>query len=73
MGKLVRRLMTGYETLVEWSPSDRSSVEEAEAVFRREVDAGYTAVRSEQGRNEPVRELPADAELVILTTAMGGG
>jgi hypothetical protein len=31
------------------------------------------AVRSEDDDNEPLTELPADAEVVILTMPMGGG
>jgi hypothetical protein len=73
MGRLVRRVLAEYQTLAEWSSSDRASLEAAATVFRREVDAGYTAVRADRGTNEPVTELPPDAELVILTTAMGGG
>ena len=41
--------------------------------MRREVDAGYVAMEGGAGRNEPVHELPPDAELVILTMPMGGG
>jgi hypothetical protein len=73
MGKLVRRVMTGYDTLAEWSPDDPSSLEAAKQRLREELDAGYTAVRSDGDSNEPVTELPEDANLVILTTAMGGG
>jgi hypothetical protein len=39
----------------------------------REVDAGYVAMHGGEGRNEPVSELPPDAEVVILTMPMGGG
>jgi hypothetical protein len=71
MGKLVRRVFDGDQTLAEWSPSDPSSVDRAAAVFRDEVGRGYVAVRDDT--NEPVHELPVDAELVIVATAMGGG
>jgi hypothetical protein len=30
-------------------------------------------VQSDKGRNEPVDELPPDADLIILTMPMGGG
>lgn len=73
MGKIVRRLMTEYEPVIEWSADDPSSFAEAQEVFRREIDAGYNAVHSSEGHNEPVMELPKDADLIILTTAMGGG
>jgi hypothetical protein len=73
MGKLVRRTLGGDSTVAEWSPDDAESVREAAEAMRREVDAGYVAVEGGEGRNEPVDELPADADVVILTMPMGGG
>jgi hypothetical protein len=73
MGKLMRRTVDGDSTLLEWSADDAASVRAAAEAMRREVDAGYVAVRGGEGRNEPVDELPPDAEVVILTMPMGGG
>ena len=73
MGKLVRRTLHGHEPLAEWEASDGGSYDAAVAVFERELDAGYAAVRTDGPRHEGVTELPRDADLVILTTAMGGG
>ena len=73
MGKIVRRTMEEYEPVIEWSADDAGSFEAAEKVFRDELEAGFTAVHSSDGRNEPVTELPQDADLIIITTAMGGG
>ena len=73
MGKLVRRTLDGDSTLAEWSADDPDSVGAAAEAMRREVDAGYVAVEGGEGRNEPVDELPPDAEVVILTMPMGGG
>jgi hypothetical protein len=73
MGKLVRRTLEGDSTVAEWSSDDPDSVRVAADAMRREVDAGYVAVQGGQGRNEPVDELPPDAEVVILTMPMGGG
>jgi hypothetical protein len=73
MGKLVRRTLEGDSTVAEWSSDDPDSVRAAADAMRREVDAGYVAVQGGQGRNEPVDELPPDAEVVILTMPMGGG
>ena len=73
MGRIVRQLLTGFEPVAEWSADDPASFDAAREVLRREVDAGYMAVRDQDGRNESVTELPRDAELIILTTAMGGG
>jgi hypothetical protein len=73
MGKLVRRTLGGDETVAEWSRDDPDSVRQAADALGREVDAGYVAVKGGEGRNEPVDELPADADVVILTMPMGGG
>jgi hypothetical protein len=73
MGKLLRRTLDGDEVVAEWSSDDPGSVEAAAAAMRREVDAGYVAVEGGEGRNEPVDELPAGADVVILTMPMGGG
>jgi len=73
MGKLLRRTLGGDEVVAEWTPDDPGSLQAAEETLRREVQAGYIAVLGGDGRNEPVSELPADAELVILTMPMGGG
>jgi hypothetical protein len=73
MGKLLRRTLDDYETVAEWSKDDSSSVEAAQQALRAEIDAGHVAVRTDQGRNEPVTELPADADEVVLTMPMGGG
>ena len=73
MGKIVRRTLDGDETVTEWSPSDPDSVRAAAEVLQREVDSGYVAVESSEGRNDPVAELPPDADVVILTMPMGGG
>jgi hypothetical protein len=73
MGKLVRRTVDGDSTVLDWSADDAASVRAAAEAMRREVDAGYVAVRGGEGRNEPVDELPPDADVVILTMPMGGG
>jgi len=75
MGKIVRRVLDGYVTLIEWSPSDPKLVEAAEMVFRREVERGYMAVIDKDSPpfSQPVRTLPVDAELVVMTMPMGGG
>jgi hypothetical protein len=75
MGKIVRRVLDGYITLIEWSPSDPATVEAAKEIFRREVEAGFMAVVEDDGvqSTEPVRSLPVDAERVVMTMPMGGG
>jgi hypothetical protein len=73
MGRLVRRVLEGYDDVAEWSPSDPSSVEAAQLRLRDELEAGYVAVIADGDDKRPVTELPADAEMVILTMPMGGG
>ncbi len=73
MGKIVRRMMTGYEDVAEWTPGDPASYQAAQETLRHEMESGYNAVIQVNGRNEPVHELPEDAEQVILVTAMGAG
>ena len=69
----MRRVLEGYDPVAEWSPDDPGSVEAAQARLRDELDAGYVAVRADGDTNEPVTELPGDADVVILTMPMGGG
>jgi hypothetical protein len=73
MGKLVRRTLEGDEVVAEWSAQDQGSVRAAADAMRREVEAGYVAMHGEEGRNDPVDDLPPDATVVILTMPMGGG
>jgi mRNA-degrading endonuclease toxin of MazEF toxin-antitoxin module len=74
MSRIIRMDGTGHTTLAEWTSADSESVEAAVAAFRVELDQGYYAVVSQgEGRAEQVRELPLDAELVILRRPIAGG
>ena len=73
MGKLVRRVTEGYEPVAEWSADDPASLEAAQRRLAEELEAGYTAVQTDGGDNEPITELPPDADMVVLTVPMGGG
>jgi len=73
MGTLARRVLGGDELLAEWSESDPGSYDAAAAVFDRLLAEGHTAVRVDGVEHHPVTTLPPDAELVLVTTAMGGG
>ena len=65
---------TGHTTLAEWTAADAESVEAAVAALRRELDAGYYAVVSAgEGQATQVRELPHDADLVVLRRPIAGG
>jgi hypothetical protein len=65
---------TGHTTLAQWTADDPEAVEAAVAAFREELDRGYFAmVSTGEGQAEQVRELPADAELVIMRLPIAGG
>ena len=74
MSRLVRMDQTGHTTLAEWTPADAASVEAAVEAFRRELDRGYFGiVSSGEGQAEQARELPLDADLVIMRLPISGG
>jgi hypothetical protein len=74
MARLIRMDQTGHTTLAEWTADDDAAVAAAVAAFREQLDAGYYAVVSSgEGHAEQVRELPRDADLVILRRPIAGG
>jgi hypothetical protein len=65
---------TGHTTVAEWSPGDPAAVEAAVEAFRAELDRGYFAmVSTGPGHAEQVKDLPVDADLVILRLPISGG
>ena len=74
MARLVRLDQTGHTLLARWSRADEQATETARAALQAELDRGYLAVSSEpDGTAVAVRELPPDAELVILRRPIAGG
>lgn len=73
MGRLVRKALNEDVLLAEWSRGDEESYEQAAAVLDRELEEGNTAARVDGWKHESVTKLPPDADLVVVTTAMGGG
>jgi hypothetical protein len=74
MSKLIRMDHTGHSTVAEWTPGDPAAVEAAVTAFRAELVRGYLAmVSAGPGQAEQVRELPVDADLVILRLPIAGG
>ena len=74
MSKLIRMDHTGHSTVAEWTADDPAAVEAAVAAFAEELDRGYLAmVSAGPGQAEQVRELPLDADLVILRLPLAGG
>ena len=74
MARLVRLDRTGHTTLAEWTSGDGPGEEAAIQAFRRELDNGMIAsVSRSDGSAEVVRELPLDAELVVMRRQIAGG
>ncbi|HEY8584618.1 MAG TPA: hypothetical protein VIL49_16780 [Capillimicrobium sp.] len=74
MAKLIRMDRTGHSTVAEWRSDDPASVAAAVRAFRDELDRGYLAmVSTGPGHAEQVRELPVDADTVILRQPISGG
>jgi hypothetical protein len=74
MARLIRLDPTGHTMLAEWTAEDAPAREAAVEAFRRELDQGMLAsVPRADGSAEVVRELPPDAELVVLRRPIAGG
>ena len=74
MARLIRMDGSGHTTLAEWSTDDPATHDAAVAAFRAELDRGMlAAVSRDDGTAEQVRELPLDAELVVLRRPIAGG
>jgi hypothetical protein len=74
MSRLIRMDHTGHTELARWDAGDAASVEAAVEAFRRELDRGYFGmVTTGPGHAEQVRELPVDADTVILRLPISGG
>jgi hypothetical protein len=74
MSRLIRLDRSGHTELASWSVGDPASEEAAVRAFRRELDQGMLASASgPDGTAEVVRELPLDAELVVIRRPISGG
>ena len=74
MARLIRLDRTGDTELASWTAGDRDSQEAALRAFRRELDDGMLAsVSRPDGTAEVVRELPLDADLVVMRRPISGG
>jgi hypothetical protein len=74
MSRLIRMDSTGHSTLAEWTAQDDLAYEAAVEEFRRQLDEGYVGVLDEgPGRATQVRELPREADLVIMRRPIAGG
>jgi hypothetical protein len=74
MSRLIRMDHTGHSTLAEWTADDQAAYDAAVTAFRRGLHEGYIGVVSEgEGHATQVRELPHDADLVIMRRPIAGG
>ena len=74
MSRLIRLDRTGHTELASWTAQDEGSQREAIEAFRRELNEGMLASATlANGSAEVVRELPLDAELVVLRRPIAGG
>ncbi len=74
MARLIRMDRTGHTTLAEWTAEDEAALALARSAFATERERGMIASASgEGGTAEVVRELPVDAELVIMRRPIAGG
>jgi hypothetical protein len=73
MSRLVRMDSTGHSELAEWS-GPGADFDRAVAAFRAELEEGYVGVWDHRdGTATQVRDLPQDADLVILRRPIAGG
>jgi hypothetical protein len=74
MSRLIRMDHTGHTVLAEWTADDPQAVDAAVAAFRDALDRGsFAMVTTGPGHAEQVRELPLDADMVILRRPIAGG
>jgi len=74
MSRLIRMDATGHSTLAEWTAEDEAAFRQASEAFRRELELGSIGMVSDgPGHATQVRELPAEADLVIMRRPIAGG
>lgn len=73
MSRLIRLDRSGHTTLAEWSAGDQAAYDRAVEAFTREVGRGMIASATTTRCAEVVRELPRDAELVVMRRQIAGG
>jgi hypothetical protein len=74
MSRLIRLDRTGHTELANWTAGDEVSERAAIEAFRCELDEGMLASATlPNGSAEVVRELPLDADLVLLRRPIAGG
>jgi hypothetical protein len=73
MARLIRMDSSGHSTLAEWADGSVGEFEAATAQFEAALEDGYVGVAERDGAMTQVRELPRDADLVIMRRPIAGG
>jgi hypothetical protein len=74
MARLIRMDATGHTTLAEWTAADDAAFAAAVREFRAQQELGFIGtVPDGPGTASHVRELPREADLVILRRPIAGG
>jgi hypothetical protein len=74
MAQLIRMDQTGHTTLAEWTDADDAAFAEALEEFRSQQELGYIGtVPDGPGKATHVRELPREADIVIMRRPIAGG
>jgi hypothetical protein len=74
MARLIRMDGSGHTTVAEWTAADDEAFAQAAGEFRAQVELGYIGtVPDGPGKATHVRELPREADLVIMRRPIAGG
>ena len=74
MSRLIRLDRTGHTELASWTAGDEAAERAAIQAFQRELEDGMLASATHpHGSAEVVRELPLDADLVVMRRPIAGG
>jgi hypothetical protein len=74
MARLIRMDGSGHTTLAEWTAADDALFDEAVAEFRGQLELGYIGtVPDGPSKATHVRELPREADLVVMRRPIAGG
>jgi hypothetical protein len=74
MARLIRMDGSGHTTLAEWTAEDDAAFQAAVEEFRGQLDQGYIGtVPDGPGKATHVRELPREADLVVMRRPIAGG
>jgi hypothetical protein len=74
MARLIRMDATGHTTLAEWTTQDDEAYAAAVEEFSEQQGLGYIGTVPEgPGKATHVRELPREADMVIMRRPIAGG